>query len=340
VAKASPYYTNTVLFHTAGQNFDSWWSRRIIQYATNCDRYAIAPYILQNLNASDLLLNDTDAKLFRWLFAYPLMTTYSNGMPQQLVVSSDMDTEFSIYEMNHHTTHGDAPLEPRNKLVASLGGGLSVINTMLSLLKVNAIRSQCFFSFCQRWYSAGGIGNVRLWGALQHMTPGTPHVRPTGLALAAVNRVLGGDLVATAHSGDDPVFEAIGTFHGYSGDQGVKFPILHSYALRDGTRRGLIIVNLDVVSNQAVQVLFGEPVQGNSATCWQLASGSITNDNEDYAVPPQVVLAESVVNGFTNGVELVLPAHSLQCYEWAIPEGGSAAAAVLAALYAAARSNR
>ena len=39
----------------------------------------------------------------------------------------------SIYEVNHHTTRGNAPLEPRNKIVASIGGGINVANNMLMM---------------------------------------------------------------------------------------------------------------------------------------------------------------------------------------------------------------
>jgi hypothetical protein len=338
VAKASPYYRTNVLFHTAGQNFVASMARRIIGYATNCDRYAIAPYILSRLNQSDLALNDTDAKLFRWLFSYPLMSTYSNGLPQQLQVSRDFNTEFSLYEMNHHTTSGDAPLAPRNKLVASLGGGINVLNTMLAILKTNGIRRQCIHTFCQRYYNQSGIGYVRLWGTRQRMSPDPAQARPTGLALTTVNRVIGGDLVATVHSGDEPTFTAHGRYQNF-GDTilTTAFPTLHSYAFQDGARRGLVIVNLDVESNQTVRLQFDEAVLGNAAARWLLTSSSITNDNEDFSIPPKVVIQESTVSGFTNGVELALPPHSLQSYEWMVPEGGAVVAAVVAGLLAAAR---
>lgn len=339
VAKSSPYYTNNVVFHAAGQNFDAYWARAIIRYATNCDRYAIAPYILHELKNSDLALNNTDEKLFRWLFAYPLMFVHSNGMPQQLVVSRDMRTEYSIYEINHHITGGDASAADRNKLVASLGGGLSVINTMLALLKNCGIRSQCFFTFSQQGYNYGA-GIVKLWGAFLSNKSGEERYRPTALGLTAVNRILGGDLVQTIQDGENPMFQATGNFNGYGTNVlTVTFPVLHTYAVRDGGHRGLIIINLDVASNQTVALHMPahEMIASDTVQSWLLTSSAITNNNEFETGVPQVTLTSASVLDFTNGVQVTIPPFSMQCLSWQIiPEPlGTCGAVVCAVAWAA-----
>ncbi len=322
-AKLSPYYTNSILFHAAGQNFANSMARTILRDTKNADRYAIAPYILQDLTLTDTGYNDTTEKLFQWLFAYPMMTTFSNGMPAQYVVMTNTGVEYSIYEMNHHTTGGDAVLLPTiNMLMSSAGAGISVANTMLALLKQYGIRSQCFFNLFQESYATLG-GNVWLWGGVLSMRDGMQRYRPTGLAQKALNRVLGGDMLRTIHSGDNPRFTARGRFHGYrSGNPqtnnilSVSFPVLQSYAFRDGSRYGLALFNFDVAVTQSVVLRMPVPPPSQTARAWLLSSPALTANNEFVTGTPQVTLDELVISDFTNGVQLDLPPVSLITIGW------------------------
>ena len=105
-------------------------------------------------------------------------------MKQNGELSKKHGIELSIYEVNHHITHGDGPLAPGNRLVTSIGGGLNVLGTMLLMLKEHHLRTQALFSLVQHSYNAHGIGPVRLWGTALCMRKGMERYRPTFLGCA------------------------------------------------------------------------------------------------------------------------------------------------------------
>ncbi|NLF40322.1 hypothetical protein GX586_12825 [bacterium] len=320
IGKASLYYTNTVIFHSAGQNFSSSMASQVLRDAPTADRYSIAPYVLSSLTTNDLALNNTDDRFYRWLFGYPLHTTYVNGMPQHYAVMTNRACEYSVYEFNHHTTGGSASYNDVNRFVSTIGAGISIGNTMLALLKQYGIRTQCMFNFTQGnfdAYSLGTPGRVWLWGTVLNTKKGSERYRPTALAFTVANRVIGGDLVRTAHSGDNPAFDANGYFRGESGVKTYTFATLHTYAFRDGMRRGLVIVNFDVSSNRTVEVRLpaGEGVAGGTATTWYTVSSHVTNHNEGTN-PPRVAMAQETLAPFTNGAHTVITPYTIQSIEW------------------------
>ncbi len=319
--KASAHYSPVVVFHAAGQNVQAHMTRRILSETPNADRYAIAVYQVHGLDPEDLVPLDTDDKLFRWLFAYPLQEVLVKGLPEQVAASKAAGIPLSQYEVNHHITGGKAPAEPRDKLVASAGGAVNIANAMLLMLRECGMREQCFFTFQQVFYDAPGVGRVRLWGANLSQRPGELRYRPTGLALAAMNRVLGGDMVATKHTGANPVFEATGKLPG-AAQKGeaitVEHPVLWSYAFADGKRRAAILVNLDTQSPHPVALKFsGKPVAG-SAKRWRLSAKHITDTNEFEAGEPQVALVEEPLPAFAAGSPMELAPFSLQAIEWEV----------------------
>lgn len=319
--KASPHYVPVVVFHAAGQNVQAHMTRRILSETPNADRYAVAVYQVHGLDPEDLEPLDSDEKLFRWLFAYPLQEILVKGLPEQVAASKAAGVSLSQYEVNHHITGGKAPVEPRDKLVASVGGAVNIANAMLLMLRECGMREQCFFTFQQVFYDAPGVGRVRLWGANLSQKPGALRYRPTGLALAAMNRVLGGDLVATTHTGANPHFEATGRLPGAK-QKGevltVSHPALWSYAFADGRRRAIILVNLDTASSHPVSLAFkAKPVAG-SAKSWRLASEKITDTNEFEEGDPKVRLVEEALPAFAAGSPIELAPFSMQAIEWEV----------------------
>jgi hypothetical protein len=325
IARASQYYTNTILLHAAGQNFSASMSRRIIGDTPTADHYAIAPYVLQNLDTNDLILNNTDEKLFHWLAAYHLELMNAKGMPEQGVVMTNTGVEFSVYEFNHHTTRGPADAVSINKLLMSLAAGVNIGNSMLTMLKKYGMRSQCFFTFIQHHYNStdlpAGTNEIRLWGGMLNFRAGQQRMRPTGMAVAAINQALQGDLVATTHSGDNPQFTARGRFYNFTTNRTVRYPALQSYAFKDGFMRGLVICNLAVTSHYTVALALNHNVLGNTAGTWLMSGSYMTNNNEFETSVPQVVLTNMTMAGFTNGVLLTMPPASLRALRWqVVPE--------------------
>jgi hypothetical protein len=257
--------------------------------------------------------------MFRWLFAYPLQTVFAQGMPEQMEVSRQTGMEFSQYEFNYHITGGKAPLEPRNTMVTSIGGAVGITNAMLLMLKECHIRTQCFFTFQQILYDASGVGPVRLWGVNLSQRSGQPRYRPAGLALTAVNNVIGGNLVETVQSGANPTFEASGILPGGKTKEeiiDVEHPVIWSYAFVDGKRRGLILVNLDTQSARPVELKFQGRVIPKSAKQWVLSSAKITDNNEFEMGSPQVVLREEALADLVSGKQLNLEPFSLRAISW------------------------
>lgn len=93
-------------------------------------------------------------------------------MRQNFEITRKAGIELSVYEINHHTTQGDAPAEPRNRIVTSIAGGLNVANCMLQMLKDYGCRTQCLFSLVQHSYNAHNVGRVHLWGTALNMRNG------------------------------------------------------------------------------------------------------------------------------------------------------------------------
>ncbi|MFP4058796.1 MAG: hypothetical protein ACLF0G_18155 [Candidatus Brocadiia bacterium] len=318
-AKASPHYKPTIVFHAGGQAANPWLNRAIIERVPNADCFSLAPYILHHFSREQARALDTDAKLFRWVFAFPIWRSrHEDGaMFRNHQLARKAGMELSVYEVNHHITGGDGPLEPRNRIVTSIGGGLNVANAMLLMLKDHGLRFQCLFALAQHSYNARGVGPVRLWGTALCMRQGRERYRPTFLAAAAANRVLGGDLVETTHTGAHPTFDATGVFQRRKPPQTIEdLPVLWSYAFRDGRRRGLILVSLDTAQRHPVAIEFDGGVEGATATCWELTADRITANNEYEVGEPQVELREQTLEDFRSGIRFPMPPFAMRVLAW------------------------
>ncbi len=317
--KASPHFGKNIVFHAAGQAANSWLNGGIFERVPNADRFGVAPYIIQRISKEELAFLDTDVKFFRWAFAWPIWRSRheKGAMLQNWELSKKAGIELSIYEVNHHITHGDGPLEPRNKLVTSIGGGLNVLGNMLLMLKEHHLRTQALFSLVQHSYRAHGIGPVRLWGTALCMRKGKERYRPTFLGCAMANRVMGGDLVETQHTDANPTFTAKGRFGWRRPLEELKdLPVVWSYAFRDGKRRGLVLLNIDTSRAQPVTVAFDGKVAGGRAKRWMLSANAITAGNEFEGGEPQVKLAEREIAGFESGYKVDMPPHSAFALGW------------------------
>jgi hypothetical protein len=306
------------VFHAGGQAANPWRNRSIMEHVPNADRFSVAPYIIQSLTAEQMEIHTTDDALFRWAFAWPLWRSRNpdGAMYQNTEMARRKHLELSVYEINYHITNGDGPLEPRNRIVSSIGGGLNVANTMLQLLAQSRARTQALFALAQHSYNAQGIGRVRLWGTALCMRRGHERYRPTFLACATANRVLGGDVVETVHSGPEPTFEATGVFSSGKPRETLRdLPCIYSYAFRDRARRGLILINLDTKTDHLIEIRFqGKP--SSPADGWLLDADTIAANNEFEQETPQVTIRKASVRDFESGRRLVLPAHSMIVLAW------------------------
>jgi len=316
--KKSPYYKPNILCHGAGQNFASDQSERIISDLVGengkpfCDRYAVGLYQIHKLNKSDLdQLGSDEDKIFKWMMASPLDDAVG-PFKRQMEVSQKHGVEFSMYEINHHITGGDAPLEARNKMVSSMAGGVEILNAMLNFLKVGGMRTQCLFTYQQQFYQATNVGNVCLWGANLSSRAGQVRYRPTGLAFIMANRVIGGNLLETKQEGADPKFSAL--IPSAKGSKEVSFPVLHSYAFSEGTRRGLIVCNVDTQNEQEVEIKF--PGVARDVQIQRLVGDKISASNEYDAGVPQVKILEISEPSIPSGYKIKIGPCSMVALNW------------------------
>jgi hypothetical protein len=319
--KQSPYYTPGVVFHAAGQAAYVGRNEGIMRDCPGADCFSVAPYIIQGFSKDEVArYYNTPDKLLRWAFAWAIRrsTLPEGAMYQNAELANAAAMELSIYEVNHHITHGDGPLEPRNQLVTSIGGGLNVAHNMLLMLKDHHLRTQCLFSLIQHSYNAHGVGEVRLWGTALCMRQGHERYRPTFLACATANRVIGGDLVATQQEGANPTFSAQGVFSRQGVETLDEIPVIWSYAFRDNDRRGLILVNLDTSQPRPVSIEFDGQVNGGRAQAWLLAANRITDSNEFEEPSPKVAVREAAIDRFQSGHQLSLPPHSMTALTWTV----------------------
>ncbi len=321
-SRQSEHFTPNIVFHAGGQAANSWLNARILKDCPQADFFSVAPYIIQGFEREEVQQHyNTSAGLFRWAFAWPWArsTRDSGAMYQNANLVRQANIELSVYEVNHHITHGTGPLEPRNQLVTSIGGGLNVLNTMLLMLKEHGVRTQALFSLVQHGYRAQGIGTVRLWGTALCMRGGHERYRPTFLACAAANNVMGGDLVETVHEGADPTFSATGVFLRSQGVETLPHvPVLWSYGFREGNRRGLVVLNLDVVETRSIELAFDGRAVGSAARVWTMQADRITANNEYETGTPQVTVQESRWTEFASGHKLQMAPFSLVALTWQV----------------------
>lgn len=316
-AKASPHMRENILFHAGGQARSPSRNRGILPRVPSCDRFAIAPYLLTHVTREDLASHPSDADLLRWVLAWPIYhVRHPDGFVRQNAeIAAAGSKELSVYEINHHTLEADGvPLETRKKIFTTLAGGLSVVHTMLLMLREHGVRVQNAFPLASG--SDHGI-----WDFVLSMREGHERYRPSFLAMSLANRAIRGQLLETRHEGGDPRFATRGAFHtnlrGRSPEISYgDIPCLWSYAFRDGKEWAVIIVNLDVERELPVVLRIPTRPEGGEVRSALLAADSVVATNEWEVGKEQVTVRESKIPVSGPRLSLEAPACSLRVVSW------------------------
>jgi alpha-L-arabinofuranosidase len=172
-------------------------------------------------------------------------------------------------------------------------------------------------------------GFVRVWGNIVKLDPDDVRIRPGYLCLQAVNNVVGGDLLETVHEGPQPKFSFTGPFPSirHLGGEGTEvppetykgLPLLFSYAFAEGSRRGIVLVNLKLSEPHNVRLAFSGGVAGKTAERWWIDARDPA-DNNELEHEARVHLRKDRLRDFADGVELSIPPHSLVVLRWTRPE--------------------
>jgi hypothetical protein len=336
-AKASPYYSSNLIFIV---DLHGTSAATILDRNPNADRLTFNTYMMFSLARKQIQMAEDKPGFYDFAFAqswHGWFEQQNNGTLGNIMEAHRRDVELSVYEGgNYHTTFSDPenpPADEVNHMICGMAGGLNTQNYSLMLMKYHGARTQNSFLFGQTSFKTGNgsFGNmgdtrIRVWGgAVGFSSSNTFRLRPRLLCMQAANRVMGGDLVETVHTGADPKFSVTNLFGtGYSqGRNPVEMtvsdiPRILSYAFKEGKRHGLILVSQDTREAQDVVIQFAGAVDGAQARVYQVAADDLEATNElDWAPDgPQVVMKESTLSGFASGQRLSLPKASITSIEW------------------------
>ncbi len=319
-AKSSPYYTTNIIMQVASQAGNELLSAEILADCTNIDRYAVGPYTSRHLFDTDRPAHGSDENFFKWYMSVMLYDALDPNGRVGLHRSQMEGIDFSFYEVNVHTTpsNGDAPAEDFALLTPSLAQGIGVANYSLLNLKEHSVRWQNFFNFTGRANYAPAL----LFGMMHDMKPGIQHKRPIWYANVMMNKVRGGNLMETIHSGDDPEFISYGRFDDGNNESAPwtsnQYQTVYSYAFENNGTNGLVLFNYDLTATQDVQLVFLDYVQNETAESWLLTSDSYSNHNE--TVQEAVASVYSTVSDFKSGIQLSLPPCTELVLKWETSE--------------------
>jgi len=163
---------------------------RLAKLSTQADRIGVAPYFMYQLDAGaspgqalKLAFDDDEALLSK-----------------EVAETGKQGKRLSVYEVNFHTTLGTAGSAQRNQITTGAASGTALGRRLLQA-SLAGVREQAVYSFAGfDSYVNGSKELVRLWGITRDLSV-AGRLRPTGLALAMLNRVSGGSPHAIDCSG-------------------------------------------------------------------------------------------------------------------------------------------
>lgn len=106
--------------------------------------------------------------------------------------------QLAVYEVNFHTTEGEADSGLRNTAVSGAHAGAALARRLLQNLQAG-VREQAVFSLAGFDNFTETRQMTRLWGITRDLAPG--QLRPTGLALQLLNEAVAGDAYAAQCAG-------------------------------------------------------------------------------------------------------------------------------------------
>ncbi|MBI5766258.1 MAG: immunoglobulin domain-containing protein [Verrucomicrobia bacterium] len=314
VIKSSPYYSATQFqCLLGGQTANPGLNLQLHNASALHDSLNLAPYLSSRV---DSFANNEE--LFGPLFAEPEWWSNNPSPTSGLmrlnlnnVQATSRPVPLTIYEVNLHTTQGSITQSALDTYTPSVGAALAVMDHMLVMLRELNCRDQLFFSLGGHrtaWTATDNTARTSaLWGATIDMGKAN-RKRPHYHALQLVNDVLAGDMLRTAHTGDNPTWNV-------TNQNRVTFTGAHhlqSFAFRSGNQRSLVLFNLHRTDALAVNFTGARPPSG-TVTLRRLTSANITDHNETADVVRPVT---TTIDAFDSTQSLTLPPFSMSVLQW------------------------
>ncbi len=151
---------------------------------------AVAPYFLYKLDAGTSIAEANKAAF----------NESDELIKKEAKALRKLNKKLAVYEVNFHTTLGSAGVDLRNSVVTGGSSGAALARRLLQDT-LSGVRQQAVYSFAGfDSYLQEGKGLVRLWGITRDLSV-ADKLRPTGLALSMLNRVVEGDAQSALCSG-------------------------------------------------------------------------------------------------------------------------------------------
>ena len=291
---------------------NAWWTGQELANSDGYDSVAVAPYLFDKL-----IDTSSPEAIFGSMFAEPeAIDSLPDGyMAQQAktVRAAAHPSNLSVYEVNLGTDQGSAPQTTVDAVVPSVGGAIAVVEHMLLMVRDLGITTQATYSlpgYANKFRNpADGKEQTPLWGMVIDMGGPTDRRRPLFLAEQLANDVLLSNMFETKLTGANPIWRQ--TLSSNNEVHLGQAHMLQAFAFGEGTRRSLILFNLDRKAPR--QVTFsGEPPIG-LVHLSQLTSPNITDSNEQKDT---VHVVHKDVADFSARTPFALPPFSMTAFAW------------------------
>lgn len=164
-----------------GQYVNPSATLNMLDATPNAQALAVAPYFLFELNKSD----DPPTALFN----------QDDFLTEEVKAVQARAKELMVYEVNLHTTRGDASGEVRDSVTTGVMSGAALAKRLLTALNLG-VKRQCIYQLSQYDAFLEQQENrelVKLWGVTRDLGE-TQRFRPTGLAMVMLNQALPADV--------------------------------------------------------------------------------------------------------------------------------------------------
>lgn len=307
-AKATPYYNaNQFTFILGEQTVSPWRASHVHNASSNHDMMCFAPYMLSRIDNYA-----SQDEIYSPLYAEPEWWCKGNGIMRQHYTNYQSSTRpipMAIYEFNLNIPDGSPPQYACDWYQSTIGGAMAVAHMTLLMMREQRIRDIGMFSLSGFESPTTGHTNA-LWSITRDMGV-TDRRRPQYLAWKMENEILGGDMITTAHTGDDPVW----TVTNLNRISYTNAHELQSYAFTTRTNFSLVLFNLNRTNSLAVKFSGYHPPRG-TIQMQRLSSPNITDNNETSNV---LAIAYSTLTNFDPAATFSLPPHSMTTLQWAAP---------------------
>ena len=245
--------------------------RQVGAHSREVDRISVAPYFMYRLDAGTPV-NAALAAAFK---------EDRTLLAKEAAAAAAQGKRLSVYEVNFHTTGGSAGPEQRNQITTSAASGAALARRLLQA-SLSGVREQAVYSFAGfDSFVDGSKALVRLWGITRDLSFAN-RLRPTGIALAMLNRVAGGRPHALECSGTPC---ALLTSLGFAA--GKRTAIVSASAEPVPVRLAL---DCPAGARYTLRLLDGSDPLRNNETQTQVAIGeqnvSCRNNRLSFTIPP------------------------------------------------------